>query len=140
MESKSMLPKVGIGRRCGAIQANVDRYRALMNDELYEELVALGKELAGVKICHLNSTAAGGSVAALLARYVPMLQALGIQADWRLIHGEPEFFASTKAFHNALQGGHDELRKPEQELNLCVNKRSTKALGNAYKKHVVQTI
>ena len=60
LEEKTMLPKVGIGRRCGAIQANIDRYRALMSDESYEELIALGKELAGVKICHLNSTAAGG--------------------------------------------------------------------------------
>jgi hypothetical protein len=63
IEGKSMLPKVGIGRRYGVIQANVDRYRALMSDELYEELLALGKELAGVKICHLNSTAAGGGEA-----------------------------------------------------------------------------
>jgi hypothetical protein len=28
-----------------------------------------------------------------------MLEALGIQADWRLIHGEPDCFAITKAFH-----------------------------------------
>ena len=68
LEEKTMLPKVGIGRRCGAIQANIDRYRALMSDESYEELIALGKELAGVKICHLNSTAAGDGVAELLAR------------------------------------------------------------------------
>ncbi len=132
-----MLPKVGIGRRCGAIQANVDRYRALINDELFEELVTLGRELAGVKICHLNSTAAGGGVAELLARYVPMLQALGIQADWRLIHGEPEFFAITKAFHNALQGGHYDLQKPEQERYLRVNERSAKALGNDYDVYIV---
>jgi trehalose synthase len=137
MDVKRMLPKVGIGRRCGAIQANVDRYCALMSDELYEELLVLGKELAGVKICHLNSTAAGGGVAELLARYVPMLQALGIQADWRLIHGEPEFFAITKSFHNALQGGHYDLRKPEQELYLRVNERSAKALGNDYDVYIV---
>ena len=137
LDGTSMLPKVGIGRRCGAIQANVDRYRALRTDEVYEELVALGKELAGVKICHLNSTAAGGGVAELLARYVPMLQALGVHADWRLIHGEPEFFAITKAFHNALQGGHYDLLKPEQELYLRVNERSAKALGNDYDVYIV---
>lgn len=51
---KTMLPKVGIGRRCGAIQANVDRYRALMSDKLYEELLALGKELAGVGSMEVN--------------------------------------------------------------------------------------
>lgn len=49
-----MLPKVGIGRRCGAIQANVDRYRALMSDKLYEELLALGKELARVSSMEVN--------------------------------------------------------------------------------------
>ncbi|MGQ0555354.1 MAG: hypothetical protein ACT4PN_05335 [Nitrospiraceae bacterium] len=60
MEGKTTLLKVGIGRRCGAIQANDNHYRALMSDELYEELIALGKELVGVKIYHVNSTAAGG--------------------------------------------------------------------------------
>lgn len=88
MELKTQLPKVGIGRRCGSIQANLDGYRKLMSEEAYEELRTLAKELQGVKVCHVNSTAAGGGVAELLARYVPMLQALGVQADWRLIHGE----------------------------------------------------
>ena len=137
LEEKTMLPKVGIGRRCGAIQGNIGRYRALMSDESYEELIALGKELAGVRVCHLNSTAAGGGVAELLARYVPMLQAIGVQADWRLIHGEPEFFAITKMFHNALQGGHYDLRKPEQDLYLRVNERSAKALGYDYDVYIV---
>ncbi len=47
LEGKSMLPKVGIGRRCGATQANVDRYRVLMSDDSYEELVVLGKDSLG---------------------------------------------------------------------------------------------
>ncbi len=137
MDTHVTLPKVSIGRRCGAIQANVERYRALMPDDLFEELAALAKQLAGVRIGHLNSTAAGGGVAELLARYVPMLQALGIHADWRLIHGEPEFFALTKAFHNALQGGHYDLRKPEQDLYLQVNERSAKALADEYDVYIV---
>lgn len=98
MEMKTQLPKVGIGRRCGAIEANLGGYRSLMSDEEYEELTALAKSLQGVKICHVNSTAAGGGVAELLARYIPMLQALGVQADWRLIHGEPDFLPSPRRF------------------------------------------
>jgi trehalose synthase len=93
--------------------------------------------LQGVKVCHVNSTAAGGGVAELLARYVPMLQALGVQADWRLIHGEADFFAITKAFHNALQGGHYGLGKAAQDLYLTVNERSAKALGNDYDVYIV---
>ena len=137
MELKTQLPKVGIGRRCGSIQANLDGYRKLMSEEAYEELRTLAKELQGVKVCHVNSTAAGGGVAELLARYVPMLQALGVQADWRLIHGEADFFAITKAFHNALQGGHYGLGKAAQDLYLKVNERSAKALGNDYDVYIV---
>ncbi len=137
MEMKTQLPKVGIGRRCGAIEANLGGYRSLMSDEEYEELTALAKSLQGVKICHVNSTAAGGGVAELLARYIPMLQALGVQADWRLIHGEPDFFAITKAFHNALQGGHYGLGSTEQDAYLKVNERSAQALGNDYDLYIV---
>ncbi|MDH5641754.1 MAG: hypothetical protein OEY28_10705 [Nitrospira sp.] len=100
-----MLPKVSVSRRCGTMLANVQKYRMLISDELHEELASLAHDLRGVRICHLNSTAFGGGVAELLSRYVPMLQALGVSAEWRLIHGQPEFFTVTKAFHNALQGG-----------------------------------
>ena len=67
MGIKTQLPKVGISRRCGAIDANLGGYRSFMSDEEYEELTALAKSLQGVKICHVNSTAAGGGVAELLA-------------------------------------------------------------------------
>lgn len=117
--------------------ANVQSYRMLISDELSEELLQLVKELRDVRICHLNSTAFGGGVAELLSRYLPMLQALGVSADWRLIHGQPEFFTVTKAFHNALQGGHYALGELEQKLYLEVNESSAKALGNDYDVYIV---
>lgn len=51
-----------------------------------------------------------------------MLRKVGIGR--RLIHGEPEFLAITKVFHNALQSGHYDLRIPEQELYLRVNEHT----------------
>ncbi len=109
----------------------------LISDELSDELSTLAKDLRDVRICHLNSTAFGGGVAELLARYVPMLQALGLHADWRLIHSQPEFFTVTKAFHNALQGGHYGLGEVEQKLYLQVNERSADAFGNDYDIYIV---
>jgi trehalose synthase len=132
-----MLPKVSVSRRCGNMLANVQHYRMLITDELSEELWALARDLRDVRICHLNSTAFGGGVAELLSRYVPMLQALGIKADWRLIHSQPEFFTVTKAFHNALQGGHYALGGGEQKRYLEVNERSAEALGNEYDVYIV---
>lgn len=111
-----MLPKVSVGRTHANILANLDSYRLLISDESFEETVALARGLSGVRICHINSTASGGGVAELLARQVPVLQGLGIAADWRLIHGSPEFFTVTKAFHKALQGAEFHLRGSEQSL------------------------
>ena len=132
-----MLPKISVSRRCAAILSNIENYRMLMSDELSEELTTLAHELRDVRICHLNSTAFGGGVAELLSRYLPMLQALGVSADWRLIHGQTEFFTVTKAFHNALQGGHYALGDQEQRLYLDVNKQSAEALDNGYDVYIV---
>jgi trehalose synthase len=129
-----MLPKVKVsmGRRCGAMLTNIESYRMLVGDELIDELLGLARELHGIRICHINSTAVGGGVAELLARYVPLLHDLGLAADWRLIHGQPEFFTVTKAFHNALQGAHYELREPERGMYIEVNAQSAKLLEADY--------
>jgi trehalose synthase len=117
--------------------ANLESYRLLISDGLFDELQALAKELQGVRICHINSTAFGGGVAELLTRYLPALQGLGVQADWRLIHGQPEFFTVTKAFHNALQGAKYDLGEPERALYLQVNEQSAAMLDDDYDLFIV---
>ena len=127
-----MLPRVAIGRHSASMRANVDRYRPLVGDGLMDEVSQLARELSGVRICHVNSTAYGGGVAELLSRYLPLIQGLGISAEWRLIHGALEFFAVTKAFHNALQGAHYDLPKSAQTLYLGVNEESAELLDANY--------
>ncbi len=126
------LDKVYVGRRSCATCANIDNYRMLVGDELVEEILSLVRELKDVRICHVNSTAFGGGVAELLSRYLPVLLALGIRADWRLIHGQAEFFTVTKAFHNALQGGRYHLAAREEKLYLDVNEESARRLRGDY--------
>ena len=79
-----MLPIVAIGRPNAAVTADVEQYRLLVGDELMDEVATLAKELKGVRICHINSTAYGGGVAELLSRYLPLLQGVGVSAEWRL--------------------------------------------------------
>ena len=127
-----MLQKVSIGRHCYAPSANVENHRALVGDDLVDEIAALARDLKGVRIAHVNSTAFGGGVAELLARHLPVLQALGVTAEWRLIHGEPEFFTVTKAFHNALQGAHYDLGERERNLYLEANRQAAQLLEHEY--------
>ena len=104
-----MLPVVALGRHCCSLATDLENYRPLVGDELTEEIRDLARRLNGIRICHLNATSTGGGVAELLTRYLPLLRALGIRADWHLIHGGPRFFAVTKQIHNALQGADYEL-------------------------------
>lgn len=64
----------------------------------------MGERLKDKTFLHINSTRAGGGVAEILHRMVPMLQELGIQTRWEVIEGDELFFETTKRIHNTLQG------------------------------------
>jgi trehalose synthase len=67
-------------------------------------LQKLGDKLAGKTFLHVNSTKAGGGVAEILQRMIPLLRSLGIDARWEVIEGDQQFFDTTKKIHNGLQG------------------------------------
>ena len=93
-----MLHKVSLGT------ADIDKYRMLKVRRVIDELVSLGEDLKGLRLCHINSTPFGGGVDELLGCYIPLVRALGIKADWQVIRGDRRFFSITKALHNSLQG------------------------------------
>jgi len=101
-----MLHKVSLGT------SNIDKYRLIESRGFIDEVVNLGEELKGLRLCHINSTPFGGGVAELLISYIPLLRAIGIKADWQIIHGDRRFFTITKGLHNALQGAeYKEIKK-----------------------------
>ncbi len=83
---------------------SIDDYRPIIGEERVNELKALAQPLQGAKVLHVNATAFGGGVAEILASLVPLMNDLGLLADWQVIHGADEFFKVTKAMHNSLQG------------------------------------
>lgn len=127
-----MLPRVSVHRYPSAPFTNVDNYRRVAGTELIDEIESLARELRGVRVCHLNSTGFGGGVAELLSRLVPLARALGLDADWRLIQGTPEFFRVTKSLHNALQGAAGALTDADKAVYLQVNRQSAQLLESSY--------
>ena len=83
----------------------LDQYSAIVGAAEIEELRTLAAALEGRSVGMVNSTAVGGGVAEILARLVPMMREVGLEAHWHVLEGGPDFFAVTKAFHNALHGG-----------------------------------
>jgi trehalose synthase len=80
------------------------QYRDFIGREAVAELKGYRKRFAGRRIIHVNSTFAGGGVAEILAKEVPLTNELGITTEWYKIKADEAFFNTTKGFHNALQG------------------------------------
>jgi len=93
-----MLHKISLG------VADINKYRLIETRGIIDEIVSLGEELKGLRVCHINSTPFGGGVAELLVSYIPLLRSVGIKVDWQVIRGNRRFFTITKGLHNALQG------------------------------------
>src|SRR5882762_7923328 len=81
----------------------LDAYEPIVGAGVIRELKLLGERLAGKKVVNVNSTRVGGGVAEILNRLVPLLNEVGLQVRWEVIHGTEEFFVLTKRMHNALQ-------------------------------------
>ncbi len=79
-------------------------YEAIIGSVATMKLQQLARDLKGATIVHVNSTRQGGGVAEILDWMIPLMRELGLDASWEVIEGNPEFFKTTKAFHNGLQG------------------------------------
>lgn len=81
----------------------------------------MAARLEGRKMLHVNSTAAGGGVAELLARMVPLFKGLGIDVRWEVMQADRPFFEATKNIHNSLQGQGAPLTKEMWDTYRAVN-------------------
>ena len=79
-------------------------YVPVIGEERVRQIRRLAEPLAGARVLHVNATAFGGGVAEILGSLVPLMNDLGLQADWQVVKGNDEYFEVTKAVHNALQG------------------------------------
>jgi trehalose synthase len=90
--------------RVPILEKHVDDYAGIVGIDVIDHIRELAAPLKGARVLHVNATAYGGGVAELLATHVPLLRSVGVDTDWQVMHGSDEFFAVTKAVHNALQG------------------------------------
>ena len=110
----------------------LEAYRGIASDELLDSLQQRARPLRGARILHVNATPHGGGVAELLRGIVPLMRALGIVADWRVISGEHDFFRITKTMHNALQGDPEGLSAKDEETYVRTVERNAVLLDGEY--------
>ncbi|MEA3286559.1 MAG: glycosyltransferase [Candidatus Marinimicrobia bacterium] len=84
-------------------------YAPITGLDVIEQLQQLAKPLKGLRVVHVNSTKAGGGVAEILDKMIPLMNDLGIDTSWEVINGNPDFYSCTKHFHNAIQGNNVQI-------------------------------
>jgi len=124
-QSKTLQP-VDVGPKSFA------RYLDVIGEDRFDELKAAASPLRGARVAHVNATTYGGGVSELLRSAIPLYRGLGLDADWLVIPGSPEFFDVTKGIHNALQGAPYRLTDKRKDLYLEQNRRAAEALGRQY--------
>ena len=104
----------------------LEDFRHVVPDETLAEIYARARGLYGKHIVHLNATYQGGGVAEILYSLTLLMNDVGIDAGWRILHGSQEFFDITKSFHNALQGANLNLSERKKHVYLQVNDNFSK--------------
>jgi trehalose synthase len=109
--------------------SSLDSYREVTPKGTIDFLRCLADKARGKRILHVNSTRVGGGVAEILRSLVPLLVDIGVEARWEVITGTEDFFAVTKAFHNALQGTEQDLSPEMLEIYRQINRQNARQMS-----------
>jgi len=104
----------------------LEDFRHIVPDEKLAEIYKRARKLYGKHVVHLNATYQGGGVAEILYSLSLLMNDVGIDTGWRILHGSQEFFEITKSFHNALQGAKLNLTEAKKRTYLSVNENFSK--------------
>jgi trehalose synthase len=99
----------------------IEDYRDIVGDEVISNIYRKARKFYGKRILEINSTYSGGGVAEMLSSFIHLLNDIGIETDWDILHGSPDFFEITKKFHNALQGNPMDLTEIKRHVYLQTN-------------------
>jgi trehalose synthase len=103
-------------------------YQKIVGKVTISVLRQLARNLGEARVVHVNSTRVGGGVAEILEWLVALMNELGLKASWEVISGSPEFYQTTKTFHNALQGKAVSLGKSMLEAYEETNRQTAERL------------
>lgn len=96
---------------------SVEDYEPHIGAQAVERILAKARQISDLQIVHVNSTYYGGGVSELLSSLTLLMNAAGVQTEWRVIQGRPDFFSITKKLHNALQGADINLSDLKMQIH-----------------------
>ncbi len=95
---------------------SLKRYEPIVGKEVVQKIYKDAEKISGKNILHINTTFQGGGIAEILNNLIPLMNYVGINAGWRILHASPDFFLITKKFYNALQGESINLTSQKKKI------------------------
>lgn len=120
------LPRREVSRK------RLEDYREIAGGDVIDDIRTLALPLQGTRVLHINSSPAGGGVADILVALVPLLNDIGLSAEWRTIRGDGSFFEITKKMHNSLQGKPVDWTRTMWDTWLKFNQQNARELDPDY--------
>src|SRR4030095_10442306 len=105
-----MLQPVNVGTK------SLADYARILGRGLMAEIERRAGPMEGKRVLHLSATAFGGGVAEINYALVPLMRSAGLEAEWRIIHGQEEVFNLTKKIPNACQGSPVGLTVEDEQI------------------------
>ena len=130
-EADLMLQPIAVGHK------SLADYTHVAGKPLIEEIRELSSELEGLKVLHLSATAFGGGVSEILYTLVPLMNDVGIDAEWQVMLGREEFYNVTKLLHNALQGNPQGLSPEEWQIFAKYNEINAEEVAGGWDASIV---
>ena len=96
-------------------------YIDIVGEEVIADIHRAAQPLSEKSVLHVNATYYGGGVAEMLHTILPLMNSMGLDADWSLLYGHPDLFQMTKKLHNGLQGEGVDISQAELATYLSVN-------------------
>ncbi|MFB0563078.1 MAG: glycosyltransferase [Candidatus Lokiarchaeia archaeon] len=82
----------------------LEDYREIVGENVLSTIHRLASKLYGKHILFINSTHQGGGVPEILEALIPLMNDIGLDTGWRILHATPDFFTIARKFRDALQG------------------------------------
>jgi len=109
-------------------ERKLENYEKIAVEETIYNIKHMAEKLKDLTVVHVNSTAFGGGVAEILSSMIPLMNSIGLKAEWEVIEAPSEFFNITKLFHHGVQGMEVKLTDEMKEFYLKINKENAEKL------------
>jgi len=100
----------------------IEKYVGMVDGQMLADIQRAARSIYGLRVLHINSVYQGGGVAGMLHSLIPLMNDVGVNANWNLLYGDPEVFEITKKLHNGIQGEDVELTAKELDAYLALNR------------------